>query len=473
MAIATLLLSGAAAAQSCEITVLGLAERGQLHEDYRDRMVEPGPYQQRLVERSKSYLTPLSCFAVNRVAFVEQPPEDAAATGWVLVYGDNDIVHLDARPLSLSDNALNPSSTSNSGSTGDVWAGGIDAIVHEATHAAVHLLNSQSSVEQCRVGPLACEPVRATQWSSGAQTAARVAVERARLEGGFVEEWVRMHEAFVQAGMATEYGAYEGSKHDATALTAAGFTSLYGSTKPGEDIAEWVAKTQVGDLQGRSFEGAVVGNPSEDLGCMVMRGAGERVTGSTAAAFAKVSFLRDVGLVSQEAFERCVGGMRIETFGKDGLHLTNDDGSVGTLDDRLRAVIGQAESGAWTFQFTSEGTARHGDTASPVKATLTIDLAAAGTFADTPIEEVSWPRGIYVIGQNAEFRVDFEDVPAATFVGVRGFVLVTRASNDALEGSIVLQLALRPNTLVPVPETGDWLPTPITFRLESGALRGP
>jgi len=456
-----------AAAQPCQIDVLGLPEQGQLHESERPGLVNPGPFQQRLVERSKAYLTPLLCFAVNRVAFIEQAPEDAAATGWVRVHGYNDIVHLDARPLSLSETALDPSK--NRGSPGDVWAGGIDALAHEATHAAVHLLNSQSNVERCRLSTLSCDPVRASQWSSTAQDAAKVAVERMRLSSGIVEEWVRMHEAFVRVGMATEYGAYGGSQHDATALTAAGFTSRYGSSKPGEDIAEWVAKTQVGNLQGQTFEGATVGNPGENLGCLVMSGAGNRVTGDTAAAFTKLSFLRDVGLVSQGAFERCVGGLGIETHGKNGVHLTNNDGSVGTLDDRMRAVIGQNGLGAWSFQLTAEGSARHGDTASPVKATLTLELASILASTATSVDEVSWPRGIYVIGDDAEFRVDFEDAPAGTFYGVEGFVLVTRASNDLIEGSIVLRLGMRPHTAFPVPETGDWLPTPITFRMEGGS----
>ena len=472
VALAVALMLGAAAAQGCDIEVLGQDRRAVLPEDYRNEIVEPGPYQQRLVEYAKDFLTPLACFAVDHVAFVERAPEDAGATGWVRIHSHNDIVHLDARPASLSNDALDPATNRSRGVHGDIWAGGIDAIAHEGTHAAVHLLNSQSDVERCKLPMVWCDPVDPNQWSPAAQAAARAAVEHMRLRSGIVEEWVRMHEAFVAAGMATDFGAYEGSQHDATAITAAGFTSLYGSTKPGEDIAEWVAKTQVGDLQGASFEGATVTATGEDLGCMVLRSSGDRITNRTAAAYTKVAFLRDVGLVSEEAFTRCVGAVHVDTHGRDGLHMTNNDDSVGTLDERLRAVIGRTATGAWTFQFTAEGTAGFGDTTSPAVATLTIDLASMIAAPFTSVDEVSWPRGLYVIGDDAQFRVDLEDAPAGSFVGTVGFVLVTRASNDLLEGSIVLQRGERPGAFG-VPETEKWLPSPITFRMTGGSLTGP
>ncbi len=461
-----LFVAGAAGAQSCGIEVLGAAQREQAHEDDRDLLVDPGTYQRRLVERATQYMTPLLCAGVEGVAFIEKEPEDAGATGWVYVSDRNDLVNLDARPLSLSETALNPAT--NRGSPGDVWAGGIDAILHEGTHATVNLLHSQSTFERCVLFGASCSRVDASQWAPEALVLARQTVQHARLGAGFAEEWIRLHEAFVHQGMAIAFGEYEGSQHDAGALTRAGFTSLYGSTKPGEDIAEWVAKVQTGDLQGATFEGATVGNAGEDLGCLVMRGDGTSVTPRNVAAFTKVAFLRDVGLVSQEAYARCIGDLRIETFGADGVHLTNSSGGVGTLDAAMRAVIGQDAEGAWTFQLTAEGSAHFGDTPSPAKATLAIVLAPQSAT----LEEVSWPRGIYVIGQDASFRVDIEDAPAGSFVGTRGFVLVTRANGDLLEGSIVLQQAVRPGAFG-VPESGSWLPEAITFRMEGGRGTAP
>ena len=78
-----------------------------------------------------------------------------------------------------------------------------------------------------------------------------------------------------------------------------------------------------------------------------------------------------------------------------------------------------------------------------------IDLAPA----DADLRRVSWPRGLYLLDEGATaFTLAFEneEVDGASFIATGGLVLVTRASADRIEGSIVIQEGMRLSPAVPL-----------------------
>lgn len=470
LAFAALLAGGQALAQTCELRVLDRSRAQEAYEGIRDDLVDPGPSQRRVVSEAAAYLAPLPCHAVEQVAFVRDAGDDSGTMGWVYVTHHNDTLHIDARPARASENDLDPRLRPRV--VGNVWAAAIETVVHESTHAAVHLLHTQRLEGDCLVGPIGCDgPTDASQWDADAQAAAREAVARLRLGGGFLAEWTRMHDAFVDAGMARAYGG-DGSPAvadaAAEALASGGFMTVYGSSEPSEDVAEMVAQVQAQALSDATFAGASVSAPRSDFACQALRSGSGDLTAATAAVYAKLAFLRDVGLVTEPAFARCVGSAGIDTRDGDGFHVFDRDGGFQRTFESLAVTMGaQASTGRTVFVLEGSGRASFGrgddrvETAAELR--LTLDLADA----DEPIGRVSWPRGIYRLGEGANaVSLTLEDAPAGSFVASHGFVLVTSATAERIEGSIVLQRADRPFAPMGVPYAADELPR-ITFRVSS------
>ncbi|HZJ10921.1 MAG TPA: hypothetical protein VFD39_14580, partial [Trueperaceae bacterium] len=176
------------------------------------------------------------------------------------------------------------------------------------------------------------------------------------------------------------------------------------------------------------------------------------------------------GLLSAESFAGCVGGMTIDVPG-DGMHFFGRDQSQGsstahTMSGDLYVTMGtESATGRAVFVLEVRGTAQFGSGSdrvdSPARALLTVDLGGDGE----DMAGLSWPRGIYRFGEGSTgFRLDLEDAPAGTFVASHGFVLVTSATSDRIEGSIVLQRADRPFAPMGVPYAADELPR-VTFRV--------
>jgi len=466
-------LAASAMAQSCELDLLTRAQAAAVPEQSRSLIVEPGRNQRQLPGVASAFLTSLHCAAVESIVFINDAGEESGRLGWVKTSSHNDLVNLDAREHVLSERSLDPEL--NPAAAGNVWAAAIDAIVHEGTHAAVHLLESQAEHIDCMLAMFGCGEADPEQWSSASQALAEELVARLRLDGGFRQEWERLHRAFVAADMAREYGGNltpaVAPGTDAATLTAAGFMSPYGSTTPGEDIAEWVAKVQTHELADSTIAGAAVTAEPEDYGCQALRAAGESITNATAAAYTKLAFLRDVGLVSQAAFRSCIGDLSIDVRG-DGLHFFEVDGtgdrSFGkTFSNGLELTMGtQTGSGRAVVLIEVTGVASFGQPGakeeSPARATLTIDM---GDPDDIPA--LSWPRGVYRIGEGVTgFRLTLDEAAAGTFVATHGFVLVTSSTAESIEGSIVLQRADRPFAPMGVPYAAADLPR-ITFRVSS------
>jgi len=129
----------------------------------------------------------------------------------------------------------------------------------------------------------------------------------------------------------------------------------------------------------------------------------------------------------------------------------------------LEATLGRhAASGRTVFQLEGSGRAGFGGEEHPAELVVRLDLADA----DEPIERVSWPRGIYRLGTGANsVSLMLDGASAGSFVASHGFVLVTTATAERIEGSIVLQRADRPFAPMGVPYAAADLPR-ITFRVD-------
>lgn len=460
---AVISLSAVAVGQACELRLLGLDDAAEVFDGVRSTLVEPGPSQRQVVAEASPYLTELHCLAVEKVAFVADPGDESGTMGWVYVTHDNDTLYVDARPARASEEDLDPARRPRI--VGNVWATAVGTVVHEATHAAIHLLHTQVVEGDCFVGPFGCdEPTDATQWAASAVGTAARAVDRLRLASGFLTEWMRLHGAFVEAGMANDYGG-RGSpavSGGASSVAAGGFMTPYGSTLPGEDVAEMVAKAQTQGIEANAFAGVAVSSPPEDFACQALGASGASLTGATAAAYTKLALLRDVGLVDGDAFARCVGSTGIDTRDEEGAHFFDGDGFARSFDD-LEVTMGRhAPSGRVVFQLEGSGRAGFDGAEHPAELLVRLDLADG----DEPIERVSWPRGIYRLGTGANLvSLTLDGASAGSFVASHGFVLVTTATAERIEGSIVLQRADRPFAPMGVPYAADDLPR-ITFRVD-------
>ncbi len=451
--------------------VLGAFDATLMPADYEDKVVVPGSRQVAVVEEAFGLVPPLLCHAVDHVAFVEQESEEAGSVlGWVR-HAQGNVVFVSALPSNATEANLKGRS---------YQLGVISVLIHEAAHAAHNLLDSQKEV-----GFLDSKPDPAT-WSSDAQALAAGIVASHRLQGGFEDdEWVRLHEAFVDLGLAEPYygNGGQGSVPDA-ALMEAGFMSAYGGTKPSDDIAEMVMGALYGhylDAQDERGAVSVVG----DHACQAFRaqeGEEASVSDTEAAAFVKLSFLRDLGFLTDEAFSWCVGGVgaRYNTPPgtlDEGFHVY--DLETGAIEHSLtgspEGFMGEREGsgGLVYFQMNAEGLLRVGSDESgyqerQAEMSLLLDLGRRD------VAEVSWPRGIYRLqmpGQadqgGSRFIVEIPDAGAQSVWATDGYVLVVRASNNRIEGGIRILDTVRPFAPSPLPLPSPAFHTLIQFVLQN------
>src|SRR5690554_4567172 len=141
-----LALAGAGSAtfaESCALDALPRSQADQVARTYRSSVIDPGPNQLRLLEAAAARMTPLLCAAVSQVAFTERDggsDSGGMTMGWVMVNSHHSTLHVNALPNHASEADLahgRPEYLAN------VWLTAIETLVHEATHASVHLLNTQ------------------------------------------------------------------------------------------------------------------------------------------------------------------------------------------------------------------------------------------------------------------------------------------------------------------------------------------
>ncbi len=450
----------AALAQTCNLTALSPADADRVHANYRDLVATPGPGQLQVLEVASQYLTPLQCASVRQVAFTSATVgEDEAGLGWVMTNSHNSTVHVSSLPNHASEHDL---SRTRDEVRANIWLTTIETILHESVHSSVHLLNTQLMADavNCTLGFFCDEASDPAQWSAAAVAQAEEVTDWMRLRGGAEAEWQRIHQSFVAAGWAQPYGSSPAE------LAEAGFMTEYGSRKPGEDMAEMVTLAVTRDVHHIEAISLPVTRPEgRDHACQALHASGGGISNRTAAVYTKLAFLRDLGLLSEEAFTNCVGPAGLTMPAGDGFHFSVDGDFSRTMNREMKAsIVELAEPSGLYFQLEAEGSAVFNGETYDATVVLRLKLAPAGT----DIGVASWPRGLYPFhsGGAATFELTLHDQPAGNFYADQGFVLVTTAG-DTLEGAINLQRAWRPDTpFTTVPMAAEDLPT-IYFRVSS------
>lgn len=461
LSVALLLLGGASTSLACTLTVLADAAAERVSDDYRTSIVAAGDYQRSLLRETARYMTPLLCAGVRDVVYVAGEPGDGerAVLGWVNITRSPSLLYVNSLPNRASEADLAPRAGYHH--VGNVWATAIETLLHESTHAAVNLLNTQVVEGDCTLWFFSCdEATDASQWPDSSVTLARATMERLRLRVSFQAEWSRLHRSFVAVGLAKPHG----ERLPASQVPGAGFMTSYGGTEASEDIADIVAQVQASGISSFDAIPAEVNRGERaDLGCMAFADVETGVPGKVAALYTKILLVRDAGLVSPEAAAACTGSAGIDTRGAAGIHFFTHEGEFRrSFSDGLEARIG-ADGDRFKFQLAAEGTMSLAGEEHAATFLLTLDV---GPTAED-IERVSWPRGIYRLGLLGEntLVISVPDENHVTYHVDDGMVLITSATTESIEGSIVMNRATRPHAPMGVPMAAADLPR-VTFRID-------
>lgn len=425
--------------------------------------MSPGPNQIWVVREAARRMRPLMCQAVRRVAFFDQDLAKNAGLAGRTDRRTADLLQMSAAAsaglasellLRLPDEldehrARVPQDVRKyelaKASAELARVVTMQAILHEAAHATDYLLRRESVEEGAGA--------HAT-WNAGARALARAAIARNLLQGGLREEWERMHEAFVDAGMAAPYhGRGQRSGMSAGDLVSGGFMSGYGGDKVTDDIAEMTAWALVSDayVEKARTAGGADGAARPDLACEAMQAEpGPSIPPRLAAVYTKLGLLQTLGFISEQVYENCVGKLRVRGEGP-GFHSFRNGKLARTYAGSIVRRIGQVDgSGPYLFEMTAEGTIditdRKGSVTEanvPSRILLRLDVSPSGLFSG--LDEVSYPRGFYGVGEvhgrHNRLRIVRTDNGNTIMDVAQGVALVARASRELIEGSVFVQRA--------------------------------
>jgi len=426
------------------------AYAGTLAFDQETALLEaPGPFQLAAVKAALNRMTPLLCGAVGRIAFARFEAMDGLAAGAVLQAGEGEIVMINSASYPETDleNKSDPEQQRRA-----KWKRlGLQAtLIHESGHSVEALLNASGA------DPL----LYGGDWQVPARSRAAVALTNTRLRKGFGEEWRRVHNSFVAVDWARAHSISGMLIPEAnTRVVSGGFMTSYGSNIWWDDIAEFISETYMGPvLRAEGFQ-------SSDLACQAMQAWSQlNVPSGLAAVYTKLLFLRDLELVKPADVTACAGSvLGLQSMPK-GLHFWVNGTHRRSFTNNLQASINtEAIARNKVFTLSGEGEAIFGDKTHPAKLTLRLDVKGLGD----EFEEISWPRGVYELGLIGDNNVQLvlDGAPAGNFDATDGFVLVSEATNQRIEGSIVLLRVFRLQAPFPVPEKYD-PPVIVRFKLE-------
>ncbi len=412
-------------------------------------VVEPGPLQEHVVRDGSRLLSPFLCQAVTRVAFVDRLAD--GEKGWVLG-GKPDLISLSSSPSTFQEANLDrrqrPQIAAN------VRAEAIATLVHEAAHSAAFLLQAHDGVDDAPDlrSELSDLLFADNDWSDAAHAAARDAISRTRLMKGFVEEWQRIHDSFVKAGLSNPYHGQGQARMSAEQILRMGVTSAYGGRNADEDIAEMTAAA----LASSAYDAEGVNAAAEDLACRAMRSQpGPAIPDQLAAVFTKVGLLESLGLIGADDYEACVGNLAIRGSGS-GFFTLEEGQQIHRYAGDVKGKLGQmGGGGAWYFQMEAKGEIGIEDQGRrPARIVLTLEIADAGTKLD----DVSFPRGLYRIAPGASafntlqiYSQDGGEEKIAIELW-EADVLVARASHTLVEGSVFIRKYINYTELFKLPQ---------------------
>lgn len=407
------------------------------------RLEDPGPNQLDVLGEALDMLPEITCQAIRKVAFVYRPPEKGKKTvvdAWTTRNDRQNLVYLNTWDYVFwNEDIVNRKPSFR--------AAAIQRMIHETTHAAIRLIQSQQKAEPLRKFQ---DRADETLWPASSRQLAKAIIARNRLETGVIREWQRVHDSFVAAGMAEAYYGDdwpEKKGNSAEYLSRAGFMSAYGGEQANEDIAEMASWAIV---RGAAEE-------PEDGACQVMNSRSDPgVQSVDAAVYTKLGFIRTLGLISERAYESCVGKLKIDAPGPGFYSYKSDKLSRSyTAGLQAGAARGQDEDEEWLFfEVSGDGTvATSSQQQVPVTITLSLNVTPpVGSLTDPgkraerlaiPVEDVGFPRGVYLVGfRNSKYnRLQIarkEDGGLIMDVG-QGVALIGRANTDFIEGSVVVQ----------------------------------
>lgn len=424
------------------VRVLGSGDADEIIEYDGAVLQDADPRQLDALGNALQLMPEVLCQAVRRVAFLERPPEDEGGTvvdAWTNRNENQDLVYLNTWSyLPWNATVVNQSREQRARS--------IQRFIHEATHAAVRLLQSQQKAEPYRSRQERADPAL---WPAEVQQLADDVVARNRLDTGVIREWQRIHEAFVAAGMAKPYLDDDWTSNDganSAYLAGAGWMSAYGGEQAIEDIAEMTGWAIIRGATGSA----------DDHACRVMNGrSGPSIGSADAAVFTKLGFLWTLGFLDESHYRSCIGSLAIEAPG-DGFHSFVGGEASRSYSSNPRAGVGRGdgEDEQWLIaNITADGTASTSAGAFPATVQLILNvtplvdaMTERGARSDRlaiPVQDVSFPRGVYPLA----FRNDpinrlqianRDDGKLIMDVG-QGIALIGLASTDGIVGSIAVQ----------------------------------
>jgi len=315
----------------------------------------------------------------------------------------------------------------------------IHSIIHEAAHVADHLLDSQR-MENAPSPSLWENPPR------GAMALASETVTKNRLKKGFRQEWERTHHSFVERGVAIDYDedqetVYLGDEGPAHA----GFMTSYGSKNAGEDIGEMTAGVLMRAFIEDRNPVAAAEYPDyiEDFACNALRKRqAPGVPGNLAAVFTKVGFLQSAGFITDQAYEECVGKLKIR--GKGSGFFTIEAGQeVKQYTQKVEGRIGRkGEKGPWFLEVEAKGTIGiENKGTKPARIRLTLETSPASDRKQV----VPFPRGLYRIGPGSSvsntLQIFYSD-SGEEKIGIEvteADILISRASHKLVEGAVFIK----------------------------------
>lgn len=453
-------------AGGCSVRLLSKADASEVPRVYRDAVVDPQDRDRESIRNALPLLPELSCKAVNKVVFVERA-KNIAEDGWVNG-GSPDLVF------------INYAGSNSSAKVSQTF-------LHESTHAADLLLNAFKADTGILEGLTAEElfpkgEADAGDWDPAIGNLAKSVVKSNRLGAGFRALWVALQRNFRDFGLAGDYlvpqtvtrerivdgETVEVEETEMPVLAApekAGFMSNYGATGPGEDIAEFAGWMLAAPLFDGVEADSRMAREFHYHACDAMRASeGAAISKDLAAVYTKANLLLSAGLVTQKAYDLCVGKLKIDVPGKGVfVYGVNDESSQlkRSFTNDVKVSIGtHPKLGEYVFQFGAGGRAPFGDKDYDADVELQLVLGSS----DLDIDKISWPRGIFNLKHiGNKFEVLLPDQRWGSFVGVEGFVLVSHADSDRIEGSVFLQHAVRVFSSPPVPQTG--LPLRFLFKI--------
>lgn len=406
--------------------------------------------QRAVVRAALGMMTPMLCAGIGRIAFVDLLDSPGTAGMVSANYGDILLINVEAKHD--GDRLFSESALQGAGRRAML----MHTLFHEAAHTTEWLLNNEVGV-----------PDFGGIWEPSERNLASETIDHVRMRGGFGPAWSKLHSSFFGLGWAGSYLLFpvdEPQRVVIRGLSPAGlaewgFMSQYATKQRHEDIADTVSWAMSGPIYRAA--GMPEGPPPglNDYGCVAMRAHQSRdIPQALSAIYTKLAFARDLGLISEEAFDTCTGPNIGLPVSQEGVAVYQDGELQRVFTTNPDAAIGNT-GGRYVFEMTVAGSAQFGDSQYPATLRLELDLAPTST----PLEEVSWPRGLFSFGltQPNAFLLRMEDAPAGNFNVTDGFVLVTEASNDRIVGSVFAREAWRLNAPIPVPEVFD---PPLQFR---------